>query len=100
MVKSLKNNPLIEKMKSAKEAVWINPVKIPFSEAEDKLLLGKGDIRDASERWKRFAPFLMKAFPETEASGGIIESPLVEIHNMKNSKNCTSGSMQILQKQS
>ena len=50
MVKSLKNNPLIEKMKSAKGVVWINPVKIPFSEAEDKLLLGKDDIRDASER--------------------------------------------------
>lgn len=84
MEKNLKNNPLIEKMKSTKEVVWINPDKIPFSEAEDKLLLGKEDIRDASERWKRFAPFLMKAFPETEASGGIIESPLVEIHNMKN----------------
>lgn len=83
MEKNLKNNPLIEKMKSAKEVVWINPDKIPFSEAEDKLLLGKDDIRDASKRWKRFAPFLMKAFPETEASGGIIESLLVEIHNMK-----------------
>ena len=45
MEKNLKNNPLIEKMKSAKEVVWINPDKIPFSEAEDKLhILGESRL--------------------------------------------------------
>lgn len=82
MVKK-ENDALIEKMKKGEEVVWINPARIPFSEAEEGLELGKEDIRDASERWKRFAPFLKKAFPETEPAEGIIESPLVEIDHMK-----------------
>ncbi len=37
------------------------------------------DILDAEDRLKRFAPFIQKAFPETMDSGGIIESPLLDI---------------------
>ncbi|NMU82441.1 D-serine dehydratase, partial [Vibrio parahaemolyticus] len=36
-----------------------------------------------SERLARFAPYLMKAFPETETSRGVIESAVVDIPNMK-----------------
>lgn len=38
---------------------------------------------DAEERLERFAPFIMRSFPETAASGGLIESPLLEISQMK-----------------
>ena len=41
------------------------------------------DICEAQERLKRFAPYIAKAFPETEPSGGIIESELNEIPGMK-----------------
>lgn len=36
--------------------------------------LTKADVDDAHARLKRFAPYLAKAFPETAATGGIIES--------------------------
>ncbi|MFA0025701.1 D-serine dehydratase, partial [Vibrio sp. 10N.261.49.A5] len=41
------------------------------------------DIQDASVRLQRFAPYLAKAFPETQATNGIIESELVDIPSMK-----------------
>lgn len=49
------------------------------------------DIDDAEARLKRFAPYIMKAFPETEKSDGIIESPLKEIPNMKSYLEETAG---------
>ena len=41
------------------------------------------DVLDASARLERFAPYLALAFPETAKTGGIIESPLAEIENMR-----------------
>ena len=41
------------------------------------------DIEDAEKRLARFAPYIKKAFPETESTDGVIESPLVEISRMK-----------------
>jgi D-serine dehydratase len=40
-------------------------------------------IHKAEKLWESFAPFLMKEFPETREAGGIIESPLREIPEMK-----------------
>ena len=64
---------------------WINPYKLPFDmiSALTELVVSDDDIRDAEERLLRFAPFIKKAFPETEETDGIIESPLREIPNMK-----------------
>lgn len=69
----------INDMKSCKEILWVNPkagepAQLPFT---------MEDIDDAEARLKRFAPYIMKAFPETEATNGIIESPLKEIKAMK-----------------
>ena len=36
-------------------------------------------MADASARLQRFAPLIARLFPETAASGGIIESDLVEV---------------------
>ncbi|XNM57104.1 hypothetical protein ACLK1S_14745 [Escherichia coli] len=41
------------------------------------------DVQDAEARLNRFAPYLMKAFPETQATQGIIESDVVAIANMQ-----------------
>lgn len=41
------------------------------------------DIADAEDRLKRFAPYFAEVFPETAANGGMIESPLRQIPNMK-----------------
>ncbi|STP45206.1 D-serine ammonia-lyase [Escherichia coli] len=45
--------------------------------------LTEQDVQDAHARLSRFAPYLAKAFPETAATGGIIESELVAIPAMQ-----------------
>ncbi len=50
------------------------------------------DVEDAEERLKRFAPFIMRCFPETRDRGGIIESDLTDIPAMKNTINRKYGS--------
>ena len=71
--------PLIEDMKNGKEVFWLNPRldnRLPDEMTKD-------DIADASARLGRFAPYIMRAFPETVPAGGIIESPLKDIPEMK-----------------
>ena len=66
-------------MAECKEIFWTNPK----AGDEKKLPFNMEDICEAEARLKRFAPYIAKAFPETEAAGGIIESELVEIPEMK-----------------
>lgn len=78
-LKTLKEkHPLLQPMIEAEELFWINPLSgtdadLPFSEE---------DVADVEQRLQRFAPYLRKAFPQTEPLGGLIESPLVEIPQM------------------
>ena len=69
----------IAAMAECKEIFWTNPK----AGDEKKLPFNMEDICEAEARLKRFAPYIAKAFPETEVSGGIIESELVEIPEMK-----------------
>ena len=69
----------VAKMAECKEIFWTNPQ----SGKEKKLPFNMEDICEAEARLKRFAPYIAKAFPETAVSGGIIESELVEIPEMK-----------------
>ena len=73
--------PLLKNVMDLEEVFWENPGYRNFSDI--KLPLSKEDINDASRRLKRFAPYLAKAFPETAADGGIIESPLIFADSMK-----------------
>ena len=75
--------PIVENIREAKETVWENPKVRPFAEAKETLPLTASDLDDAEERLARFAPFIVKKFPETAPLHGIIESPLVEIDRMK-----------------
>ncbi|CAE6899400.1 Belongs to the serine threonine dehydratase family. DsdA subfamily [Vibrio sp. B1FIG11] len=75
--------PLVERLIGLEEVVWFNPNITTLEEGLPYVGLGAANIKDASERLKRFAPYLMKAFPETAASNGIIESNVVEIDKMK-----------------
>jgi D-serine dehydratase len=76
-------DPVVADLAEAKEVCWINPRKVPFEEAKDSLPFGPEDIADASKRLQRFAPLLMEIFPETVETKGIIESPLIELPQMK-----------------
>jgi D-serine dehydratase len=75
--------PLINNMMASEEIFWINPKYTNFNEAIKKVSLTEEDVKDAEERLNRFAPFIMKHFPETENRNGLIESPIVKIPNMQ-----------------
>ncbi|MCH3951607.1 MAG: D-serine ammonia-lyase [Acidaminococcus sp.] len=75
--------PLIDKMCKLEEVFWLNAGKKPAAEAIPEAELSMADIRDAEARLARFAPYFQAAFPETKATGGIIESPLRPIEKMK-----------------
>ncbi|RJX73640.1 D-serine ammonia-lyase [Vibrio sinensis] len=77
--------PLLNKMIALEELSWFNPNITSLEEALPYVGLGENDIEDASQRLSRFAPYLVKAFPETAVTNGIIESELVDINLMKTS---------------
>lgn len=79
--KALMAEPFVRQMAEAREVFWINPHK-----TDDPVKNGaewKQEIAEAEERLRRFAPYIASAFPETEAEGGLIESPLVLVNEMK-----------------
>ncbi|WP_261884094.1 D-serine ammonia-lyase [Vibrio pelagius] len=75
--------PLIKELISLKEISWFNPAITSFEEGLPYVGLDQSDIKDASDRLNRFAPYLAHIFPETEESNGIIESEVVTIPSMK-----------------
>ncbi|HIW83180.1 MAG TPA: D-serine ammonia-lyase [Candidatus Dorea gallistercoris] len=79
--------PVVKKLCQAEEVSWINPYYGRTQEALKDMELTMADVEDAAERLARFAPFIRKAFPETEATDGLIESPLREIPKMKEELN-------------
>ncbi|EGR2847381.1 TPA: D-serine ammonia-lyase, partial [Vibrio cholerae] len=60
-----------------------NPSITRLEEGLSYVGLGSEDIQDASQRLKRFSPYLAKAFPETAKTNGIIESEVVPISEMQ-----------------
>ncbi|ADG70888.1 D-serine ammonia-lyase [Brachyspira murdochii] len=82
-MKDFSNNVVVDKLSRLEEIAWINKKEIRFSEYEKNLPISDKQLDDAEERLKRFAPFIMKAFPETQKSNGIIESPLEPILKMQ-----------------
>ncbi|MBE6968976.1 MAG: D-serine ammonia-lyase [Ruminococcaceae bacterium] len=75
----LKCFPLIADMSAGKEVVWYNPSLHSIEPTEVTM----ADVEDAAARLQRFASYIRRVFPETEVSGGIIESPLRAIPEMQ-----------------
>lgn len=90
--KEIEKLPVVEELRRKQETVWVNPEKKPFSEAVKKAKLTMDDVEDAEKRLERFAPFIMKCFPETRERKGIIESPLSRIPRMQKRLNEKYGS--------
>lgn len=72
-------HPQIKDLINQQPIFWRNPdyaqkAELPFS---------KADIFDAVACLDRFAPYLAKVFPETAATNGIIESPLILLNEMQ-----------------
>lgn len=82
--------PAVAQAARLEETFWFNDKMV--SAGEQKITLVRPEqIKDASDRLLRFAPYLKRVFPELEASGGIIESELREIPEMKEWLNLTYG---------
>lgn len=75
--------PLVEDLVALKETTWFNPGTTSLAEGLPYVGLTEHDVQDAHARLTRFAPYLAKAFPETAATGGIIESELAAIPAMQ-----------------
>ena len=78
-----KEYPLLRKLIAMEECFWQNPGMLTFDEADRQAELTMEDMLDAKARLERFAPYIEKAFPETEESHGMIESPLKAIPKMQ-----------------
>lgn len=73
------SHPIIEDLVSLQETTWFNPAIAPASQALADVGLTADDVKAASERLRRFAPYIARVFPETAAAGGIIESGIVPL---------------------
>lgn len=84
--------PILNRMQKEEEVIWVNPDKVSFAESMRDCELSMEDVEEAEDRLKRFAPFIMKCFPETKDRNGLIESVLTDIPSMKDTINRKYGS--------
>lgn len=83
--------PEVADAAAGRETFWINDRRRPERMQGEKVI-SKEQIEDASARLERFAPYIAQVFPETKENGGIIESELREIPDMKQYLNEQCGS--------
>ena len=76
-------HPLLKTITATKPLCWFNPKWQSFVDVAHALPLGPKEIADAADRLQRFAPYIATVFPETAASDGVIESPLIAIPRMQ-----------------
>lgn len=77
-------HPLLKDIVDLKPVLWLNPNLAAVNTSAD-LPLNIEDMEEAEKLWVRFAPFFAEQFPETKVAGGMIESPLKMIPEMKKS---------------
>ncbi|MFP4408960.1 MAG: D-serine ammonia-lyase [Spirochaetaceae bacterium] len=72
---------MIEKLKNYEPLLWINGKRQPDYNAEGAPI-SLADVGEADRTLRRFAPFLVSAFPETASSEGVIESSFRRLERM------------------
>jgi D-serine dehydratase len=75
----LSTHPLIADLIAGRETAWFNPGIAPAATGLADAGLTMSDVEDASARLACCAPLLARFFPELAATGGIIESDLVDV---------------------
>lgn len=77
------NVAIMKEIMTTTNVFWSNYSKKDFETASKGARFSKADVDDAEARLARFAPYLAKVFPETQATGGIIESAISPIPILK-----------------
>lgn len=75
--------PIIARLRTLEETVWLNENRLSAESAITDCPVSMEDVLDASRRLERFADYFCEAFPETQATNGILESPIQMIPNMQ-----------------
>ncbi|HJV80399.1 D-serine ammonia-lyase [Noviherbaspirillum sp.] len=70
-------------LSAKKPCLWLNPARQRAADALRAMPIGLGAIEAAEARWHRFAPLLLKLFPETAASAGLVESSLTPVPHLQ-----------------
>lgn len=78
----LEEEPALHHIMQKKELLWLNPYYTTFETAEKEIDLTEMHVFEAEKRWQRFAPYVLKEFPETKNRKGMIESPLINISSV------------------
>jgi len=83
----LKQYPLLQEMIFEKPVLWSNPdyVALPIFPIDG---LNEELINGARERFNRFQPILKSLFNETSGFQGVIQSPVMDIPEMKRKLEC------------
>ena len=89
--------PLMHDLTALRPLSWFNPATAPAAEGLQDVGLAAADVAQASARLARFAPYLAKAFPETQASGGVIESPVAPLPAMQAALSIAPGTLWLKQ---
>ncbi len=84
--------PVIKELQQEKELAWINPDRTDYGKSMEGSELTMADVEDAEARLWRFAPFIMRCFPETKEKNGLVESALTPIPRMQAHLNRKYGS--------
>lgn len=74
---------VIDSLKNREEVVWLNPDREKVVIHQKINGFGYVYLKAAQQRFMRFLPFIAKAFPETAAKKGVIESNLIPVPEMK-----------------
>ncbi len=75
--------PIIGQIIDYRPVFWLNEGLEPVAGALQRLPIAYEEMLDAERRLQRFAPLLVKLFPETWSKAGMIESELTAVDNMK-----------------
>lgn len=78
----IKETPILKEVIDLQPVSWINPNRKNMK-TMPAFSMKIEDMKAAGDLWNRFKPFFEEAFPETAKTGGVLESPLVELPKMK-----------------
>jgi D-serine dehydratase len=76
-------DPVLPRVARREPVTWVNPARTATAIALGDVGLTLADVQAASERLRRFAPWLATVFPDTAAAGGLIESPVRELPRLQ-----------------